>query len=146
MSESEAADFLQSIRPNEAWVLVAITPDGPTETVTASSPAEVNAFISANNGKRNLYYSVNPTKTAMTKKPSKTDIAAVEYLHTDLDPHDDETIEAAKARYLKRVALCEQTPAAIVDSGNGIQAVWKLSTRIALNGSAEQIADIEART
>jgi hypothetical protein len=145
VSESEAANFLQSIRPGEPWVLVAITPDGPTETITAHSPAEVDAFVSANNGKRNIYYSVNPTKTAMTKKPAKTDIAAVEYLHTDLDPRDGETTDAAKARYQKRIAACEQTPAAIVDSGNGIQALWKLSTRIALN-DPERIADIEART
>jgi len=82
----------------------------------------------------------------MTKKPAKTDIAAVEYLHTDLDPRDGESTDAAKERYLKRVALCEQTPAAIIDSGNGIQALWKLTTRIALNGSPEQIANIEART
>ena len=146
MSESEAVIFLQSIRPGEPWVLVAITPDGPTETVTMSSPAEVDAFVSANNGKRNIYYSVNPAKAATTKKPAKTDIAAVEYLHTDLDPSDGESTDAAKARYLKRISEFEQTPAAIVDSGNGIQALWKLSTRIALNGSPEQIADIEART
>ena len=146
MSESEAANFLQSIRPNEPWVLVAITLDGPTETITARSPAEVDAFVSANNGKRNLYYQVNPTKTAMTKKPAKADIAAVEYLFTDLDPEDNETTDAAKARYRKRIATFEQTPTAIVDSGNGIQALWKLSTRIELNGSPEQIADIESRT
>src|SRR5262249_22771609 len=82
----------------------------------------------------------------MTKKPAKTDIAAVEYLHTDLDPRDGETTEAAKARYLKRVAVCEQTPAAITDSGNGIQALRRLNPRIALNGSPEQISDIEERT
>src|SRR5262245_52572389 len=135
MSESDAVILLQNIRPSEPWVLTAITPDGSTETITANSPAEVDAFIAANDGKRNLYYQVNPTKTVTTKKPSKTDIAAVEYLHTDLDPHDDETIEAAKARYLKSVALCEQTPASIVESGNGIQAVWKLRTRNAANGT-----------
>src|SRR5262249_18465143 len=94
----------------------------------------------------NIYYSVNPTKTVMTKKPAKTDIAAVEYLHTDLDPRDGESTDTAKARYLKRISACEQIPAAIVDSGNGVQALWRLSTSIVLNGSPEQIADIEART
>jgi hypothetical protein len=46
--------------------------------------------VVAHNGINNIYYSVNPTKTAMNKKPKKEDIAAVEYLLGDLDPKDGE--------------------------------------------------------
>src|SRR5262249_55391172 len=62
---------------------------------------QVEAFVRKHNGKSNLYYSVNPTRTPLNKKAAKTDIAAIEYIPTDLDPHEGETSEAAKARYLK---------------------------------------------
>jgi hypothetical protein len=95
------------------------------------------------------------------KKPPKTDIASVEYLLGDLDPEDNETPEDAKARYLGQLNNgFEPTPTAIVDSGNGIQALWRLNPPIELGGyslakdakgiwgpEAEKvIADIEARS
>ena len=64
---------------------------------------------------RNLYYSVNPTRKAMTSKAAKTDIAAIEYLLADLDPKQDETSEAAKARYLAALDELKPAPTAIID-------------------------------
>jgi hypothetical protein len=81
----------------------------------------------------------------VSKKPKKKDIASAEYLYADLDPRDDEGTDVAKERYCKSIAACEQAATAVVDSGNGIQALWKLSAPIALD-SAERIADVEART
>jgi hypothetical protein len=62
--------FLQQLRPGGPWVLTAILPDiipnePPIITITARTVAEVDAFVNKHNGRRNLYYSVNPTKTAM---------------------------------------------------------------------------------
>ena len=57
-------EFLEKLRPGGPWILTAITPDGPTKTITATNADEVAAFVRANNGKRNIYYSVNPTRTA----------------------------------------------------------------------------------
>jgi hypothetical protein len=94
------ADFLMQLRPSRRWVLTAIVPDGTTETISARDEDTVSEFVSAHDGKRNLYFSVNPTRTSLTKKAAKTDIAAIEYIPADLDPKDDETPEAAKARYL----------------------------------------------
>jgi Mesyanzhinovviridae DNA primase len=74
-----AVDFLRKLRPGGPWVLTAITPDGPTTTVTASTADEVAAFVRRYNGQRNIYYSANPTRTALSKKAAKTDIAAIEY-------------------------------------------------------------------
>jgi hypothetical protein len=90
---SEAISFVEQLRPNGPWLLTAILPDGPTTTITAYTAAEVYSFLREHNGKRNLYYSVNPAKGPMSKKAAKTDIAAVEYLLSDLDPRDDETPE-----------------------------------------------------
>ena len=111
-------------------MLTAIVPDGATTTITARTADEVEAFIREHDGKRNLYYSVNPTRTAMSKKAAKTDIAAIEYALADLDPADGETPEAAKARYLEQLnGAFEPKPTAAVDSGNGIQGLWRLKER-----------------
>ena len=70
-------NFLQQLRPDGPWVLTAITPDGPTETITADTADKIDTFVQQHNGKRNIHYSVNPTRSAVSKKASKTDIAAV---------------------------------------------------------------------
>ena len=141
----EAISFLEQLRPGGPWVLTAITPDGPTVTVTARTASEIDSFIGEHNGKRNIYYSVNPTKTAMSKKAKKTDIAAVEYLLGDLDPRADEISELAKARYLTQLETFEPKVTATINSGNGIQGLWKLTPRIELGNASESIiADVEA--
>ena len=128
-------------------MLTAILPDGPTETKTARTVAGIKSFISEHDGKRNIYYSVNPTKTTMFKKAKKSDIAAVEYLLGDLDPKGDETSEAAKTRYLTQLETFEPKTKAIVDSGNGIQGLWRLDPCIPLgNGDKSIIADVETRS
>ena len=161
-SSAEAIAFLTQLRPS-LWLLVAIKPDGPIKANTAQSTNDIDAFLHAHNGTSNLYYSVNPTKTAMNKKPAKTDIAAVEYLLADLDPRDNEKSEDAKARYLEQLnGTFEPKPTVVVNSGNGIQCLWKLATAIdlscyplatdkdgkpALSAEAEKIvANVEARS
>ena len=91
----------------------------------------------------------------MSKKAAKKDIAAVEYLLADLDPADNETPEQAKARYLGQLDNgFKPQPTAIVDSGNGIQCLWRLAQPLALGvpvgneyspEDQAKIADVEAR-
>ena len=155
--------FLEQRRPGGPWILSAIVPDGVIETRTVRNASEAIAFINRNIGRANLYYSVNPTRTAMKSKAKKVDIAAVEYLLADLDPKDGETSEDAKTRYLTALDAIEPKPTAIVDSGNGIQVLWRLGEPIKLAEpivvqnagkterkfapeTAAQIADIEGRT
>ena len=155
------ADFLAQLRPGGPWLLVAIDPDGGDniEAITAQQQADVSSFVQRWNGKRNLYYMVNPTRQALDKKPKKTDIAAIEYLLADLDPAKDETPAAAKARYRAQLEAMQPAPAAVIDSGNGLNALWRLATALPLGApvpnakgnlvfSAEDkatIADVEAR-
>ena len=72
---SVSISFLKQLRSNGPWVLPAILPDGgaPTITKTVHAAREVEAFLHEYNGKRNIYYSTNPTKTELTKKASKAD-------------------------------------------------------------------------
>jgi hypothetical protein len=137
-------DFLKELR-DPPWVLTAIIPDGHTTTITAHTADEAIAFLSRHNGKQNLYYTLNYVKSAMSSKPKKVDIAAIEYLHADLDPAKDETPEAAKARYLEQLnGSFEPPPTWIVDSGNGIQAGWRLDEPIGLEGADRETLLIEA--
>ena len=57
-----SVEFLQQLRPEGPWVLTAIIPDGSTTTITARNADEVDDFVRKHDGKRNLYYSVNPTR------------------------------------------------------------------------------------
>jgi len=150
-----AVVFLQRLRPGGPWVLTAIAPDGPTETITTQDASVALQFVAKHNGQRNLYYAVNPLRGPVTKKAAKTDVAAIEYLFADLDPQKDESPEAAKARYLELLNTFEPKATAVIDSGNGIQAEWQLRTRIPLgepvNGKfsdedQSKIDDVEART
>jgi hypothetical protein len=158
MADNDAVEFLALLRPGGPWVLSAIEPDGKIETITAKTDGDVRAFVSEYNGARNLYYSVNPTRKAMTSKAAKTDIAAIEYLLGDLDPKEGETPAAAKPRYLAALDELKPAPTAIIDSGNGIQVLLKLAQPIELaepvikegkkvfpEETAAQIADIESR-
>jgi hypothetical protein len=141
-----AIEFLEQLRPGGPWVLTAIIPNGKTHTITTTDVNEVSDFVRANDGKKNSYYSVNPTRAAKTTKAKKSDIAAIEYLLADLDPKDDETPEAAKARYLAALKIHKPAPTAIVDSGNGIQVLWRLEKPILLKGdSSALIYDVESR-
>jgi hypothetical protein len=96
----------------------------------------------------------------MDKKAAKTDIAQIEYALADLDPKDDEASDEAKARYLKQLeGDFEPKPTAIVDSGNGIQCLWRWQESIELgepirnakgkfelsSADQEKVADVEDR-
>jgi putative DNA primase/helicase len=148
--------FLERLRPGGPWLLIAIVPDGKPTAISAHTTDQIETFVREHDGKANLYYLVNPTRTAMNKKAAKKDIAAIEYVLGDLDPASDETSEAAKARYLEQLnGTFGPKPTAGIDSGNGIQCLWKLREPIILNElvngecSTEdqtKIEDAEART
>jgi hypothetical protein len=127
--------------------LVAISLDGPIAAKAAHTVEDIITFVVAHGGKSNLYYTVNST-AALNKKPKKGDITSIEYLLGDLDPQDNESSEDAKLRYLNQLnGSFEPKPSAIIDSGNGIQCLWKLSTSIQLSKDRESaVADVEARS
>jgi predicted P-loop ATPase len=141
----EVATFLRQLRPDGPWLLTAIEPDGPTETVTAQTLKQARAFVQKHDGRRNLYYTLNPVKAVVTSKPSKKDIAAAEYLHADLDPREDESPADAKARYLTALSAHEPAASIVVDSGNGLQALWRLDQPVPLDAPGA-IADVEVRS
>jgi hypothetical protein len=120
--------FLKQLRAKGPWLLVAIEPDGAPIGETVDDEAKIAAFVRRFNGKRNLYFSVNPVKGRLLKKATKADVKRIEWVFGDLDPREDESPEDAKQRYLK--ALEVQRPTACVDSGNGLQVLYRLEQPI----------------
>jgi hypothetical protein len=148
LSYKEPIEFLEALRPGGPWLLTAINPVPPgIETVTAQAHDDVRDFLDRHEGAWNIHYSVNPSKQPLRSKAKKQDIAAVEYMHADLDPRDDETPARAKQRYRQRLADLRRkdkvklTPTAIIDSGNGLQALWHLKEPI----PPERFAEAEQR-
>jgi hypothetical protein len=146
--------FLEWLRPSGPWLPVAIAPDDGTPIAeTTHRAVEVSDFIGRHDQGFNLYYSVNPTRTTrLNKKARKVDIATIEFLFGDLDPNEDESSEQAKARYLRQ--LNENNTSAVIDSGNGLQGLWRLQQSIVLgplvNGKLSAVDkatvnDVEAR-
>ena len=69
---SETTEFLERLRPGGPWVLVAISEGAPVLGQTVTTPDEARSFLRIHNGKRNLYYSVNPTRKSTNKKSANT--------------------------------------------------------------------------
>lgn len=132
------SEFLRRLYPEGPWTVTAIEVDAPgiiTETFTAIDA--LDAWVKQNDGKRNLYYSVNPVIGNLTKKASRECISEVAYLHVDIDPRAGEDLASERKRIL---ALLQNPPpgvprpTVIVFSGGGYQALWKLETPIPVNG------------
>lgn len=161
MSDAPQSDLDQSLRflewltPGGPWVLTAIPPEGGrTTTETFTDPARARAWLEERTGVLNLYFAVNPLKAATNKKAKKEDVAELAFLHVDVDPRkapDGTRTEDLpqwytdeQARISKLLADFAPTPSAIIFSGGGYQAFWRLGQPLYLGGAEAQIADAEA--
>ena len=143
-----AIAFLKALRPAGPWVLTAIVPDRLTTTKSfeTSDEAGAMAFITERNqAGENLYYTLNSCGRPISK-PAKADMTGAVALHVDSDPRGDETIEAAKARIQVAYDAHDPPPSVIVDSGNGLQALWMLEREFIFPKLASaRVAPIEDR-
>jgi hypothetical protein len=118
--DSDAAvTFLQQFHPGGPWHLVSIADRGTTgQTFTAAGP--MRAWIEQRQGRSNLYFHVNSLKRRPPKhQATKAEVTAALYLHDDVDDASDIV--------LARLRSHDPAPTAIVFSGGGFQAFWKLS-------------------
>ncbi|WP_051396961.1 virulence-associated E family protein [Bradyrhizobium elkanii] len=145
-SLEQAIDFLMLLRPDGPWQLSAINPNvnNDIKTVTATTPDQARGFINRYDGNHNLYYAPNPVRVK-DKKASKTEVSAIEFLPGDLDPDEGEAPEDAKARFLAALTSFEPSPMFVVDSGNGVQALWRLSEPMPLP-DAVMVTDTDGKT
>lgn len=143
-----AIEFLKQFRPEGPWVLTSIIPDGKTTTKTfpASRWSEAATWIDERQNKENIYYNLNPTRRALDSKSSKEDIERMEYLHVDIDPRAGEDPAEEKQRALKLLFEFSPKPTCVIDSGGGIQALWKLSPseKLLIGGSVAKAQELES--
>lgn len=140
-------DFFKQYRPDGPWLLVAVDPDGPKDqrlpavTFNSTQLQHMSDWVERMNNpdkkgvKHNIYFSVNPTIETMNKKPKRTDINTVEYLHVDIDPRAGEDFKSEQERILKLFRDFRPLPTCLIFSGGGYQGFWQLDEPIMIGGS-----------
>lgn len=125
----QAVEFLQRFHPTGYWVLTAITPDktGPTtKTFSPDQSDNARAWIDGHVGHANLYFMVNQPAGPLTKKATKADVATAGWLHVDIDARAGEPLPREFARIQASLDAFTPRPSAVVFSGGGYQAFWRL--------------------
>lgn len=142
-------EFLQKWNKGGPWVLVALAPDKKeieAATFGQRSLKEAEAWLEEQGTKlkRNIYFGTNPCVRPMKKKPERVDIAALAWIHVDLDPRAGEDHAAERARIFEKLRNLPDgipPPTCIIDSGGGYQAFWRLRDPRLLTGSADDYED-----
>lgn len=143
-----AVAFLRLYNPDGPWVLTAIQTDRKaiaTRTFHPKDESDLLKWLSDFNGKRNIYFQVNPPLLDLAKKAKREAIKEVTWLHVDIDPRAGEDLEAERARALGLLTtnLPEGVPppTCVIFSGGGYQGFWKLATPIPIDGELEKAED-----
>ena len=134
----EVADFLRMTAPARGYGnVVAINPMGKEcfgKSYTADSIDQAAAFVDRyQRQKYNLYWAPNPINNDIDKKPLKSDIRAMRWVHLDMDDPSEEALAA--------IRNYKHPPTLIVFSGGGYNAYWLLDKPRKANGN---IAKLEA--
>lgn len=128
----KAVVFLKTLFPGKRINVVAIDPHSLNVTgLTRPVDSEAIAnFIEQNNGRRNIYYSVNtPTDDAPDNKLKKEHIKEINAVWIDADPAKNKDFKQERVRlhkFAEQLAKGDNPPTVITDSGGGIQAFWML--------------------
>jgi hypothetical protein len=153
---SEAAiSFLRRFPPKGPWALSSFGPGdneiGPARTFDPSEADAARQFIEALQGKRNVYFSVNGVSRKLKKKAKKSDIDAIRYLHVDADLSKmlnwsyPVAVMAERNRILEQLRRHNPAATAIIWSGGGYQAFWRLSEPIVVSGNPDLMQPIERK-
>lgn len=112
-------------------MLTAISLDKKSiNTTTFSEPDKALEWLQKFGVDRNIYFSVNPTRYTVNKKPMREDVESLAWLHVDIDPRVGEDIDQERARALKTLQEPPAgipKPTVIIFSGGGYQGFWKLA-------------------
>jgi hypothetical protein len=141
---AEAKRFLLALSPDGPWTLTAIRPFSAfggrrTETLFCTTIEQAESFIAEHNGKLNLHFTANPVHH-VTDKPRERDIEWIIFVQIDVDkdaygqrltPESKQRLveNLQSAAFLKNSGL-PGPPTFIIDSGNGIQALWRLDPQL----------------
>jgi len=137
---------LEAFHPKGPWVLTAIRVDRKgikTETFGPETKTEAEKWIKKNEGRQNLYFSVNLPAQALTKKAEREEIDVVPWLHVDIDARAGEDLaeELVRIETLLTVECPILPPTFIVYSGGGYQAFWHLEEPLQIKGELQAAED-----
>lgn len=145
-----AVRFLGLLHPDGPWAITAIAPDRGaiiTRTFGPDTVEALHAFLAEHNGRRNLYYALNPPPGAMNKKAEKKDIRLVGHFAVDNDARPGEPIDTELPRLHAQAhgkpPKGVPPPTYIMMTGGGYQLVWKLDEPIPLDGSEAAAEEVE---
>ena len=128
-------------RWSNQWILTAILPDTrETVTETFTEEAPCREWLESVGPTHNIYFHVNPCLRPLRKKAGRADIAALAWLHVDIDPQPGQDPKFA-LDMLRQPPEGLPAPTAIVFSGGGYQGFWKLSSHLQINGIEEKYED-----
>jgi hypothetical protein len=129
----EAILFLETFHAGGPWHLAAIGEGGGFEarTFDPGRRDEMRRWIDVRQGTVNLYFHVNELRLEFRdSKASKDDVATVTYMHVDIDDDDPAVLEQLTDFTLP--------PTAVVFSGGGYHAYWRLNEPCADLAHAER--------
>ena len=126
-NEAQLREFFSKTTPDQIH-LTAIRPDG-RDIIGRDFGTNVDDAISwaiaRNADGINVHFTVNRVKGGINRKPKKIHVDSIRFIHVDIDPPKDGSAWNKKTT-LKR--LMETSPPSIViDSGNGLQALWRVT-------------------
>lgn len=143
----DAVAFLNHLLPDGPWLLHAIRTDRKgieTDVFGPETEADARAWIARRNGKANLYFLVNLPRPGLAKKACIEDIEALRCLHVDIDARAGEPLpeELTRIKSLLTDGLPQGVPppTAIVFSGGGYQAFWRLAEPVRVDDNAKPLA------
>jgi len=150
-------EFLVQWSKTGPWLLTAIQVGGKaisTKSFTAKTKKALQTWLTEFNGKRNIYFHVNPTMKEMKKKAMEKDVKAVTWFHVDIDPRAEnlktkkEKLAFLKKEQKRALGLLTDKlpksipePTVIVFSGGGYQGFWKLKKPISIKGDLKKVED-----
>jgi hypothetical protein len=131
-----AIDFLQrwTDGAEPRCLLVSIIPDSPTTRgLTFDLPGEeaMARWIERCNSVAGVYWTVNACKPDLAKKATKADVEWLLGVWGDLDPVKGRDLPTERERLLRlaeELMALQWPPTVIIDSGGGIQSLWRLET------------------
>lgn len=138
---SASLEFLHRWAPEGPWVLTAIDPlkrGTTTATFHKGDEKKLRRWLTNHGAKKNIYFTVNPVKAEVSKKASRADIAALAWIHVDVDPRVGEDLAQEQER-IRRVFVEDlpesiPEPSCVVFSGGGYQGFWRLSNPCEIDG------------
>ncbi len=88
--------------------------------------AAVEWAVAENARGSNIHYTPNRVQPGLHKKPSKADLVQMRVVHVDIDPPKDGRPFDAE-QVVADLRACAMPPHAVVNSGNGLQALWQIT-------------------